>query len=294
MDQKIPEKQEPARPAVKLQLEQIEKTFFDKEGRALPVLKKVSVRAEEGETAVILGPSGCGKTTLLNIAAGFEQPDGGRALLDGRPVSGPDPSRAVVFQSPTLFPWLTVEENVRYGLKRSRRKRKREEKRKNRPGGKTPETGAAGKGAAVEAVSDSERCREMIGRMGLSGFEGYYPDQLSGGMQQRTALARVLVMEPEVLLMDEPFAALDAQTRLSMQQLLKEISGKRSLTVLFITHDVEEALLLADRIYVMSRLPGVVRKTFLSGFREIDTASALKHPDFTARKSEILALLGES
>ncbi len=193
----------------------------------LRVLDDVSLAIEDGTFVTVLGASGCGKTTLLNMVAGLSAPSRGRILLDGKPIAGPGPDRVVVFQQPGLYPWLTLRDNVAFGLRmRSARH------------------------------IEWPRVDEVIAVMGLRGFESHRPYELSGGMQQRVALARALVMQPRVLLMDEPFAALDAQTRHNMQRFLLELWEKIQATVLFITHDIDEAILLGDRVVVMGARPG--------------------------------------
>jgi NitT/TauT family transport system ATP-binding protein len=183
---------------------------------------------EPGEFVCVLGPSGCGKSTVLNVIAGFITPNGGRVSIDGLEVRKPGADRGVVFQQPTLFPWKTVLENIAYGLR------------------------VGGRGRA-----DAQRiARHFMGMVGLTAFADYYPQALSGGMQQRVGIARALAISPIVLLMDEPFGALDAQTRTMMQEVLLGIWEDLHTTVLFITHDIEEALFLADRVVVMSAGPG--------------------------------------
>lgn len=248
----------------KLIIDKVEKSFFLPSGKGrLKVLEDISLNADEGEIIALLGPSGCGKSTLLNIAAGFEKPDEGQVLFMGKPVVMPSPQRGVVFQSAVLFPWLTVKQNIAYGLKLHKQKHEAIEKKGSR----------------------------YIQLVGLEGFENYYPNQLSGGMQQRVALARVLVLEPRMLLMDEPFAALDAQTRIAMQQLLLSISAQIKPTVMFVTHDVEEALILADRVYVMSKLPGRIICEEEVPFKRPRPISIIGSIEFSKIKSEILELL---
>jgi len=184
-------------------------------------LEAIDLAIEDNDFLCILGPSGCGKSTLLRIVAGLEVPSTGKVLLDGQPVSRPGPDRGMVFQSYTLFPWLTVRQNVLFGAR------------------------------ARESVAD-----ELILRVGLKGFESHYPKQLSGGMQQRTALARALANDPKILLLDEPFGALDNQTRALMQELLLGIWEADRKTVLFVTHDIEEAIFMANRVAVMTARPG--------------------------------------
>ena len=181
---------------------------------------------------MIVGPSGCGKTTLINILGGLGTATSGQVLLDGKPVQGPGADRGMVFQGYSLFPWLSVQKNVEFGLKMKK----------------------------MPKAQRAEQPQKFIDPVGLTGFENALPRQLSGGMKQRVAIARTLANEPEILLMDEPFGALDAQTRVVMQELLADISKKTKTTILFITHDIDEAVLLGDRIYVMSRRPGTIRE----------------------------------
>jgi len=209
-------------------------TTFLAKGGELEVLSDVSFDIEKGELVCVLGPSGCGQSTLLKIVAGLESPDRGDVSVDGRTVSGPGLDRCVVFQEDALFPWLTVAENVAFGAK--------------------------GRMAKSELRSEVNRHLEMTG---LSRFADYLPREISGGMKQRVALARVLILKPKVLLMDEPFGALDAQTREAMQELLLSLIEDHSYTVMFITHDVGEAAAIADRVIVMDRSPGGI-KAFLS------------------------------
>jgi ABC-type nitrate/sulfonate/bicarbonate transport system ATPase subunit len=193
------------------------------------VLRDINLSVREGEFVCILGPSGCGKSTLLNIVGGFLQPSAGEALIDGVPVSGPDPRRIFVFQERGVFPWLNVEENVAFGLFR---------------------------------LSDAEK-RERVARyvqlVGLAGFEKAYPRELSGGMKQRLEVARALAVHPDVLYLDEPFGALDSITRLQMRRELLRIWQAERKTILFVTHDIEESVQLADRVVVLSARPGKIR-----------------------------------
>lgn len=216
-----------------LRIEDLDKRYLDPyTGEEVRALEGISFTVEEGELVSILGPSGCGKTTILNIVAGFIPPTAGRVLLDGHPVHRPGPDRGVVFQSFALFPWKTVQENVTFGPKM--RSVPREQR---------------------EAIA-----REYIDLVGLAGFERRFPHELSGGMQQRVGVARVLANEPRVMLMDEPFASVDAQTRMTLQEELTRIWEERHPTILFVTHDVEEAVFLSDRIIVLTRRPGRVRE----------------------------------
>lgn len=194
-------------------------------------LKDVTFTVEDNEFCSILGHSGCGKTTLLTILAGFEHPSSGEALIDGKPVERPSWERAVIFQDYALFPWLTVYKNIAFGLE-------------------------------MKGVASGEReriVREHIQLVGLAGFEARYPHQLSGGMKQRVSIARALAVDPKVLLMDEPFAALDAQNRGMMQQEMVRIWQKERKTVILVTHSIEEAITLSDRIIVMTKRPGTVK-----------------------------------
>ncbi|WDP90160.1 MAG: ABC transporter ATP-binding protein [Desulfobacter sp.] len=196
---------------------------FPVNGSRIRVISGLSFAAAAGEFICVLGQSGCGKSTLLKLLAGFIQPTAGRILFKGTPVSAPGPDRCVVFQEDALFPWLTVEENIGFGLK--------------------------GKGLAAGEKAD--RVNRFLELTGLGRFRHYLPKEISGGMKQRVALARVLVLSPEVLLMDEPFAALDAQTRERMQDLLLELWAELKQTIVFVTHDVREAVTLSDRTMVM-------------------------------------------
>jgi NitT/TauT family transport system ATP-binding protein len=193
-------------------------------------LENLSLEVPDKQFAVIVGPSGCGKSSLLYLIAGLNQVSGGQCSLDGQPVSGPGADRGMVFQSYSLFPWLTVQKNVEFGLSLR----------------------------GMDIQERRERARHYISAVGLSGFEDAYSSQLSGGMQQRVAIARSLANDPEVLLMDEPFGALDSQTRSIMQELLVSIWEKEQKTVLFVTHDIDEALFLGDVVYVMSARPGAI------------------------------------
>ena len=204
--------------------------------RALKVLDDVSLRVGEGEVVVLLGPSGCGKSTLLNIIAGFLPPTEGRVLHDGVSVTRPDRRRTVVFQDYALFPWMTVQRNVEFGLK-------------------------------AQGIQPEERkriARDFLALVKLTGFEERYPYEISGGMKQRAAIARALAPDPDILLMDEPFGALDAQTRVLLQEELARIVAEAKRTVVFVTHSIEEAVFLADRVVVMSTHPGRVAKSTMS------------------------------
>ena len=223
-------------------------------------LDGIDLEIGDDEFLTILGPSGCGKTTLLNIVASFESASGGEVRLDGEPVLKPGPDRGVVFQEYALFPWLTVQQNIEFGLRE--RGMRRSERR--------------------------ARVRRQIATVGLSGFEQRYPQELSGGMRQRVALARVLVNDPKILLMDEPFAALDAQTRTMMQRELLSVWSAERRTAIFITHNIEEAILLGDRVVVMTARPGRIKEIVTIGLaRPRDVTSA----EFNEIRRRVAALL---
>ncbi len=216
----------------RLAIECVSRTFPAVRGGApTQALQETSLEVGDSEFIAILGPSGCGKSTLLRIVAGLDAATTGRVLLDGSLVSRPGPDRGMVFQSYTLFPWLTVRENIAFGLRE-------------------------------KGVPEAERrsiVADYVRRVGLAGFEGHYPKQLSGGMQQRTALARALANDPRILLLDEPFGALDHQTRSLMQELLLQVWEADRKTVLFVTHDIDEAIFMANRVAVFSARPGRIK-----------------------------------
>jgi len=208
------------------------KKVFRVNGAFLAVLDGIDFTVKKGEMICILGRSGCGKSTLLKMLAGFLTPSSGEILLNGKPVANPGTDRCVVFQEDTLFPWLTVQENIAFGLK----------------------------GRTKNKKGIQEEVDRFIALVGLTEFRDYLPREISGGMKQRVALARVLILKPQILLMDEPFASLDAQTREEMQNLLLSLWEKLSHTIIFVTHDVNEAVTLSDRILVMSKNPGRIRE----------------------------------
>jgi len=208
----------------------LNKVYLDTRGERVVAFKDVSFQIQPGEFVTVIGPSGCGKTSLLYMLAGFESKTSGQMLVDGRPIEGPGADRAVVFQEYALFPWLNLRRNVEYG----------------------PRERGVSRDKMREAVD------AMLVTVGLESAATRYPHELSAGMRQRAALARVLVNEPKILLMDEPFAALDAQTRLSLQRELSRLSKEMNLTIMFITHSVEEAVLLGDRVVVMTARPGQI------------------------------------
>ena len=211
-------------------------------GRAVLALENISLEVRQREFLALLGPSGCGKSTLLYLIGGFLPTETGTILVDGKPVRGPGPDRGIVFQHFALFPWKTVRKNVLYGLERQ----------------------------SLPRAEREARAQAFIDLVGLSGFEDSYPSQLSGGMKQRTAIARTLAFDPRMLLMDEPFGALDAQTRSLMQTELLSIWEKTRKTVIFVTHDVHEAVYLAERVAVMSARPGRIKTIVDTAFDKAD------------------------
>jgi ABC-type nitrate/sulfonate/bicarbonate transport system ATPase subunit len=248
----------------KIVFRDVSKRFAPKRGGA-PVLAvdDVSLEVRDKAFVCLVGPSGCGKSTLLNLLAGFEMPDTGQVLLDGVPITGPGPDRGMVFQENALFPWLTVLGNVCYGPQR----------RGLAPGEYLP---------AAKAI---------LQQVGLGRFLEGYPNELSGGMRQRVAIARALVNKPSVLLLDEPFGALDAQTRATMQELLRDVWEREHRTVLFVTHDVDEAIFMADRVVVMSRRPGRILADIEVGLPRPRAYEVLTTPEFTAIKRSVLHLV---
>ena len=214
-----------------IEVQGVSHTYRTPDGRDIPALDNVSIRFGEKEFVALLGPSGCGKSTLLYLIGGFLPVGSGEIRVDGAPIAGPGPDRGIVFQHFALFPWKTVRDNVLYGLEKQ----------------------------ALPRQERERRAQHFINQVGLDGFESSYPSQLSGGMKQRAAIARTLAVDPKTLLMDEPFGALDAQTRSLMQAQLLEIWQRSPKTVIFVTHDVQEAVLLARRVAVMSARPGKIK-----------------------------------
>ncbi len=249
----------------KLQMQDVSLTFENRGQAAIEALDRVSLDVSDREFAVIVGPSGCGKSSLLFLVAGLQRPTDGTIFLDSLPVHGPSRQRGMVFQSYTLFPWLTVIQNVAFGL--SLRK--------------------------VSVGQQNRVARDYVHEVGLEGFEAAYPRQLSGGMMQRVALARAMANDPEVLLMDEPFGALDSQIRSVMQQLLLRVWEHHHKTVLFVTHDIEEAIFLADRIYVMTARPGRIKQEIMVPLPRPRTIEMMTSEDFVALKRQIVLLLQE-
>jgi NitT/TauT family transport system ATP-binding protein len=249
------------RPVI-LEVKGLDKEFETPKGN-VTALKDINFRTHKREFVCVIGPSGCGKSTLIRILAGLETPSSGQMLLDGKEVHGPGPDRGMVFQGYTLFPWLTVRKNVMFGLQMS---------------GHTRE------------ISEQEAL-QWIDLVGLSKFADSYPHQLSGGMKQRVAIARALANQPRILLMDEPFGALDAQTRAKMQSYLMEIWKNIDITVLFITHDLDEAIYLADRILVLKAHPGEVQELIEVPVPQPRSPDQLLSPEFLATKKRLEELI---
>lgn len=239
----------------KIEIRDVVKSF----GSTL-ALDHLNLRVWDSEIVCLLGPSGCGKSTALDIVAGFERPSSGTVLVDGQTVEDTGPERSVIFQTSALFPWMNVWNNLVLGPK-SRGKKGYE-----------------------------DRAHELLRIVGLVGFESHFPYQLSGGMKQRASIARALLSEPDVLLMDEPFGALDAQTRLTMQELLLEVSANFSPTVLFITHDVDEAIFLGDRVVVLSPRPGRIAHEVDVDFGGPRSFETLTTPEFNSLKRQVFQM----
>src|SRR5438094_4517617 len=243
-------------------IEGVKHIYRPPRGRPVLALEEVSLDVREREFVALLGPSGCGKSTLLYLIGGFLPTETGKILIDGKPVAGPGPDRGIVFQHFALFPWKTVRANILYGLER----------------------------AGLPREERARRARAYIDLVGLKGFEDSYPSQLSGGMKQRTALARTLAVDPKMLLMDEPFGALDAQTRSLMQAELYAIWQRTLKTVVFVTHDVQEAVRLAQRVVVMSARPGKIKATVDIALDRADP-HIYRSPAFAEKVDEIWNLV---
>ena len=256
----------------KITVKNVSRSFPAPNGEKVDALQNINFDIEDaysregkdiGEFRVLLGPSGCGKSTLLRLIAGLDTADGGDVFVNGQPVHGPGKDRGMVFQKYTSFPWLTVAANIAYGLKINGVP---EEKRK-------------------------ETVAQLVKDIGLTGFENAYPETLSGGMQQRVAIARTLALRPAVILMDEPFGALDAQTRSEMQQLLLKVWDETASTILFVTHDVEEAVYLADRIFIMSAHPGTIVEDVQVPFDRPRDLSLKQRNEFHDLQNYVLGML---
>jgi len=253
--------------AVKLQIEHLTKRYrLERESSQAMALQDVSLAVNDGEFLAVVGPSGCGKTTLVNVIAGLMPYDEGDVAIDGTRVKGPGTDRAIVFQHPSLLPWRTIAGNVRYGMEMQKR---------------------------FDEPTMKQRAEHFLKLVGLGGFEKHFPGELSGGMQQRVNLARALASDPVVLLMDEPFAALDAQTREFMQSELLKIWTKARKTVLFITHQINEAVYLADRVAVMSARPGRLKAIFDIPFGRPRTLSLKRDGKFVEIEDRIWHLIEE-
>ena len=250
---------------LKLAIRDLGVVFTRRRGGTVTAVENLSLGVRDEEFVSIVGPSGCGKSTLLRIVAGLIRPTSGEVLLDDRPVEGPGADRGMVFQSYTLFPWLTVQGNVEFGLRL-----------RGRP-----------------AEERQEIVRRYLDLVGLRGTEPAYPKELSGGMQQRVAIARAMANEPAILLMDEPFGALDAQTRSVMQELLLRVWEQTHKTVLFVTHDIDEAILLSDRIYVMSARPGRIKTEVAVTLPRPREVSVMDTPEFIALRRRVHGLIRE-
>ena len=252
---------------MKLEIRNLTKHYWlERESTNVLALDDVSLGVQDGEFLAIVGPSGCGKTSLLNIVAGLLPYEDGSVFIDGKKISGPGVDRSVVFQHASLLPWRTIAGNVRYGMEMQRR---------------------------FDETTMQQRADHFVKLVGLSGFEKHYPNELSGGMQQRVNLARALASDPTVLLMDEPFAALDAQTREFMQSELLKIWTQARKTVLFITHQINEAVYLADRVAVMSARPGRVKRIFDVPFGRPRTLALKREPKFLEIEDAIWQLIEE-
>jgi NitT/TauT family transport system ATP-binding protein len=249
----------------KLNIADITMKYRTRRGADVVAVDDLSLSVADREFVSIVGPSGCGKSTLLRIVAGLVEPSSGEVLLNGRRIEGPGADRGMVFQSYTLFPWLTVQGNVEFGSR-------------------------------LQAMAAAERAQiasEYIEVVGLAGFEHHYPKELSGGMMQRVAIARALANDPDVLLMDEPFGALDAQTRIIMQELLVGLWQRTPKTIMFITHDIDEAIFLSQRVYIMTARPGRIKQTLDVHLPHPRGLDVITSPAFTDMKRAVLESIKE-
>lgn len=248
--------------AKKLIISNLSKTFKQKE-RAIQALSDINLEVKDKEFVSILGASGCGKSTLLRIIGGLETPSTGTVSINGNEISEPGADRGMVFQSYTLFPWLTVQKNIEFGMREK----------------------------GMQAKEREKIAKEYIGIVGLQGFEDVYPKALSGGMKQRVAIARALANDPEVILLDEPFGALDMQTRSLMQELLLDVWQKSQKTVILVTHDIDEAIFMADRVVVMESRPGKIKEIINVEFprpRDYHIKTSEKFLDYKAQAVELI------
>ena len=249
--------------AARLKVDNVSLRYQSPKGETFTALDRVSFEVPDQQFAVIVGPSGCGKSSLLYLTAGLAEPSEGDIYVGGQKVNGPGADRGMVFQGYTLFPWLTVRQNIEFGLKRR----------------KLPSN-------EIRTIVEF-----YLNEVGLVKFAEHYPKQLSGGMMQRVAIARALANDPQILLMDEPFGALDSQTRLQMQQLLLQVWGNSKKTVVFVTHDIDEAILLADRIYVMGARPGHIKEILDVPIERPRNLDVVMEPEFIRLQRHILGLL---
>ncbi|MFC2971339.1 ABC transporter ATP-binding protein [Azotobacter bryophylli] len=249
--------------AARLRVDNVSLRYRSPKGETFTALNRVSFEVPDRQFAVIVGPSGCGKSSLLYLTAGLNEPTEGYIYVGGQKVDGPGADRGMVFQGYTLFPWLTVRQNIEFGLKR--------------------------RGLPQDEIRTIVEF--YLGEVGLAKFAEHHPKQLSGGMMQRVAIARALANDPQILLMDEPFGALDSQTRLQMQQLLLQVWGNSKKTVVFVTHDIDEAILLADRIYVMGARPGRIKEVLDVQLERPRSLDVVMEPEFISMKRHILGLL---
>jgi len=249
----------------KLRIADITMKFRTRRGAEVIAVDDLSLNVNDREFISIVGPSGCGKSTLLRVVAGLIEPTSGDVYLDGRHIEGPGADRGMVFQSYTLFPWLTVQGNVEFGTRINR----------------------------LPSAQRAQLAREYLEMVGLKGFEAHYPKELSGGMMQRVAIARALANDPDVLLMDEPFGALDAQTRIIMQELLVNLWQRTPKTIVFVTHDIDEALFLSERVYIMTARPGRIKQVLDVDLPRPRSLDLLTAPTFIAMKRTVLASIKE-
>ncbi|MDO9328481.1 MAG: ABC transporter ATP-binding protein [Pseudomonas sp.] len=253
----------PVQAAPRLQVDKVSLRYQKPDGGMFTALEQVSFEVPDQQFAVLVGPSGCGKSSLLYLTAGLNEPTEGEIYVGGQQVQGPGADRGMVFQSYTLFPWLTVRQNVEFGLKRR----------------------------GMATAQRKEIVDYYVNEVGLTGFADNYAKQLSGGMMQRVAIARALANDPQILLMDEPFGALDSQTRLQMQQLLLRVWGNSKKTVLFVTHDIDEAILLGDRVYVMGARPGRIKQILDVPIERPRNLDMVMERSFIDMKRKIFGLL---
>lgn len=249
--------------APRLQVDNVSLRYQSPSGGTFTALEQVSFEVPDQQFAVLVGPSGCGKSSLLYLTAGLAEPTEGEIYVGGERVEGPGADRGMVFQGYTLFPWLTVRQNIEFGLKRRK----------------------------MPAAQRKEIVDYYLNEVGLTQFADNFSKQLSGGMMQRVAIARALANDPQILLMDEPFGALDSQTRLQMQQLLLRVWGHSKKTVLFVTHDIDEAILLGDRVYVMGARPGRIKQILDVPIERPRTLDMVMERSFIDMKREIFGLL---